>query len=128
MAYFLETISHPSAGIKTRNIVDNATGIPFTPSWYRITAGPKSGGTNFAATSEGSFSGTLQTCDSVYIDAARVDMPSRYNDRVVFVREWNGAAYVAKVHATHDSIPANQIKYNVVTADVNYQFKIEAGN
>lgn len=125
MAYFLETISYNTTGLKTRTVIDTA-GNPFTPAGYRITVGPKNGGTAFVSQSEGSCNGVNQFCDSSYSDPNRADAPSRYNDRVVFIREWNGASYVTKVHTTHDSIPANQIKFNVVTTDVNYQYKIEA--
>jgi hypothetical protein len=126
MSYFLETISHNTTGLKTRAVADNSTGTPFTPTHYRITAGPKAGGTAFLASSVGTSDGTVQLCDSSYIDASRVDVPARFTDRIVFIREWSGAAYVTKVQTAHDSIIANGIKYNVATTDVNYQYMIEA--
>lgn len=119
MAYFLETVSHNTTGVKTRTVGFQALG-------YRITVGPKNGGTAFVSTSTGLCDGTNQVCDSAYSDPSRADAPARYNDRVVFIREWNGSAYVTKVQAAHDSITATEIKYNVTTADVNYQFLIEA--
>ena len=119
MQYFLETISHSTTGVKTRT-----PGFPVVG--YKITIGSKNGGPNYVVRSEGSCDGTLQVCHTSYVDASRALMDAPYNDRVAFVKEWNGAAYVTKVHATHDSLTATEIKYNVVTADANYQFKIEA--
>lgn len=126
--YFLETISHNSTGVKTRAVTDNSTGTPFTPTHYKITVGPKNGGTTFDSHSVGICDGTNQLCDSSYVDPTKVDVPARFTDRVAYIREWSGAIFTDKVKAAHDSIIANGIKYNVLTADVNYQLLIEAWN
>lgn len=122
MSYYMGTVSHSTTGVKTRTIGFQATA-------YRLTVKAKSGGSTFVASSEGLCDGTNSVCDSSFSnqDRAKAD---RYTDRVVFIREWNSgtSSYDTKTQASHDSITATEVKYNVTTADVDYQYLFEAWN
>lgn len=117
MAYYLTTISHSTTGVKTRT-------PGFQPIGARITVAAKSGGETYAHKSIGITDGTNQICDSFFQDATR-GKSDRYTDRLISQWEWNGAAFVEKVRVDFDSFTATEFKYNVVTADVNYQLLVE---
>lgn len=118
MAYFLGSTSHNTTGVKTIT-------VGFQPIGVRITTGPNGGSESAAHQSVGVTDGTNSVCDSLFQDATR-GKSDRFSDRLVSVWEWNGAAFTEVCKATFDSFTATQLKYNVTTANVNYQFKIEA--
>lgn len=121
MSYFIETISHPSTGLKTRTIGFQPTGVRITVSQKTSTA------QTMAHKSVGISDGTNQICDTFYADG-NYAKTERFNDRLVSHIEHNGVSFVEKVRANLDSFTATELKYNVITADVNYQFLIEAWN
>lgn len=116
MNYLLGTISHSTTGIKTIT-------CGFQPLGARITAGPINGGSTVTRQSLGVTDGTTQVCDAFY----QSDLRGKQNrlTEMVHVYDWNGTAFIDKVVATFSSFTATEFKYNVTTADVNYQFQIE---
>lgn len=118
MAYFQETVSHNSTGVKTRT-------IGFQPVSARITLGQKtSTAQTMAHKSVGVTDGTNQVCDTFFADGTRAKT-ERFSDRLVSHIEHDGTNYVEKVRANFDSFTPTELKYNVITADVGYQFLIE---
>lgn len=117
MAYSLTTGSHGSTGVKTVT-------VGFQPYRAKITVSAVVGGDTNAQESVGTTDGTLEICNAWYQDATR-GKQNRFTNRMVNVYDWNGAAFVDKVVATFDSFTATEFKYNVTTADSNYQFMIE---
>lgn len=119
MSYFLTTASHSTTGVKTIT-------CGFQPIGARITVSAKSGGQTYAHQSVGTTDGTNTVTDSWYQDATR-GKTDRYTDRIVSQWEWDsgGSVWSEKTKATFDSFTATEFKYNVNTADVNYQYFIE---
>lgn len=118
MAYFLETVTHSTTGVKTRT-------IGFQPQALRITIGKKVGVTvNSIQQSVGVSDGTLQYVDSIYGDTAAL---ATKRDTAKLVSQWEKVAgtWTEVVAATFDSFTATEVKYNVTTGNVNYQFQIE---
>lgn len=118
MSYFITTISHNTTGVKTIT-------VGFQPLAAHITVGQKtSTAQTMAHLSKGITDGTNQICDTFFADGTRAKT-ERFSDRLVSHIEHNGTNYVEKVRADFDSFTATELKYNVVTPDVNYQFLIE---
>lgn len=119
MNYYFTTVSHSTTGVKIRT-------PGFQPVRAKITVAAKSGGQTYAHKSVGTTDGTNSVCDAFYQDATR-GKTDRYTDRLVSQWEWDTgtSAWVEKTKATFDSFTATEFKYNVVTADVNYQYFIE---
>lgn len=119
MAYLAGTASHNTTGVKT-------LAVGFQPIRAKITVSAKSGGQTYAHQSVGVTDGVNQFCDAWYQDATRGNT-DRFTDRLVNQWEWDsgGAAWVIKTRANFDSFTATQFKYNVITADINYQYFIE---
>lgn len=119
MNYYFATISHGTTGVKTR-------AVGFQPLGARITVAAKSGGQTYAHQSVGVTDGTNTVCDSWYQDATR-GKSERYTDRMASQWEWDSgtSTWVEKTRAGFDSFTATEFKYEVITADVNYQYFIE---
>lgn len=118
MAYFLTTVSHSTTGVKTIN-------VGFQPISARITAGNKTGvADNCARKTTGVTDGTNQICDVEYLDTTS-GYTDRFSDRLVSVRERVAGTITEVVRANFDSFTATELKYNVTTANVNFQFLIE---
>lgn len=119
MAYFLTTISHSTTGVKTIT-------CGFQPLGARITVSAQSGGQTFAHKSVGVTDGVNQICDHFYQDATR-GKTDRFTDRLVSQWDWDAgtSAFVEKTRANFDSTTATQFKYNVITANLNYQYLVE---
>lgn len=120
MSYFLTTVSHGSTGIKTIN-------CGFQPTGARITVGASGNNDTNAQMSVGITDGTNQICDAWYQDASR-GKQDRVSNKLVNVWDWNGSAFYNPSQATFDSFTSTQFKYNVTTADSNYQYLIECWN
>lgn len=122
MAYFLTTISHSTTGTKSITVGFAAKGL-------HIRVGQKASGQNFSHMSHGSTDGVNQVCDTFYQDTT-AGSTQRLSDRLVSVLENSAGTIteVCKAHIDNATAPwtATQIKYIVDTANVNYQFLIEA--
>lgn len=97
--------SFPTAGSTT-------IALPFTPVGVEIFVGPKGTTDTAQHFSEGAADGTLQNCISMSSAGTK-----GYNDRVI--SQWEAGAEVFRVDFT--SFGVNQITFNVVTANSNYQ-------
>lgn len=118
MNYKQGTISHATTGVKTIT-------CGWQPLAAEIIVGGKPGTTQTVShLSFGTTDGTNQVVDTFYSDASR-DKQERYSDRIVSIYEWDAgtSAYVEKARANFDSFTATEFKYNVITADANYQFR-----
>lgn len=118
MAYFLETVTHSSAGLKTRT-------VGFQPTALRITIGKKVGVTmNAIQQSVGVTDGVNQMCDSLYGDTSGL---STKRDLAKIASQWEkvGGVWTEVISASFDSFTATEVKYNVTTGNVNYQFQLE---
>lgn len=118
MSYYATTISHGSTGTKTIT-------CGFLPLQAKITVSAQFGTTDGVIhKSEGWTNGTNAFYNTIFSDATGRQticgtgkLVSHY-DRV-------GGVITEIVNATFNSFTATQFKYNVVTADANYQFFVE---
>lgn len=118
MAYYQATISHGTTGVKTRT-------PGFQPLAAKITVVPFSAATELQK-SVGTTNGTIQITDTDYVDPNR-SKQERFSDRMAHIYKWNSgsSSYDTKFRADFDSFTATEFKYNVVTADSNYQLLVE---
>lgn len=119
MSYAQGTISHSTTGVKTIT-------VGFQPVAAEILVGSDPGSTQVGfRQSFGITDGTNSVCDSAFIDTAAHSKQDRYSDRLVSLWKWDTGtlAFVELTKATFDSFTATQFKYNVVTPDVNHQYR-----
>lgn len=114
MLYNRDTISHSTTGVKT-----NTVGFQPVEAELVVALGPGTTFTNIRF-SLGRTDGTNQGCDSMTTDSGHL-FQRRYNDRIVSISEWNGSAYAETFKIAFDSFTATEFKYNVVTANANFQ-------
>lgn len=120
MSYFLSTISHSSTGVKTIT-------CGFQPTRAKITVSCNGSGDDIARQSVGVTDMTNQICDTFAVDAgSNFSYGDRFSDRMVGFYDFDGSGNpVVLTRANHDSATATQYKYNVITANVNCQYKVE---
>lgn len=118
MNYSRGTITHTTTGVKTYT-------CGFQPVEAEIVVTYAPGATdNRQHRSAGTTDGTNQVCDVDYLETTHI-FEQRFTDRLVEIREWNGATWVTVLTATFDSFTATEFKYNVTVAGANagsYQF------
>lgn len=113
------TISHSTTGVKTIT-------CGFQPLGAEILVGSDPGSTQTGfRQSFGVTDGTNSATDSSFIDTSGHSKQDRYSDRLVSLWKWDTgtSAYVELTKATFDSFTATEFKYNVITADVNHQYR-----
>ena len=133
MAYSWGTVSYASTGTKTLTCTDVVTGATFQPSAIRITLGQKqSTSQTFSHSSIGTATSTNnQKVFSTYQDTTggqTLDSTSKvisHWERVSGTLTEKVAAHIDTTAAPWTSTAAKII---VDTADVNYQFLVEAWN
>lgn len=115
MAVAMETTTHATTGVKTMT-------AGFQPLEAEIIVRPSPGTsfTNYVRRSHGNTDGTIQSCESDTTSTARVYQQC-YTDRMASIQEWNGTAWTETFKITFDSFTATEFKYNVVTANANFQ-------
>lgn len=120
LLYFLTTISHNTTGVKTIT-------CGFPPVRAKITVISNGSADPIAHKSEGVTDGTNQICDTFAVKAASgYSYSDRFNDRLVSFHEFDGSGNPTLVtRANYDSKNATQFKYNVITANVNCQYRVE---
>lgn len=122
MSYFLGTASHSTTGVKTIT-------CGFQPTRAKITVVNNGAADPVAHKSVGDWDGTNQITDTWAVDASTADSYSdRFNDRMVGFYEFSAGTPTLVTRANHDSTTATAYKYNVITANVNCQYKIELWN
>lgn len=87
--------------------------LPFTPVGVQIFVSPKGVPDTATHLSQGAADGSLQNCTFT----GGTDGSKGFNDRVISM--WEAGVEVLRVDFT--SFGTNQITFNVVTANVNYQ-------
>lgn len=118
MNYFIGTISHGSTGIKTVT-------VGFQPKSLRITVGSQFGNVDtIEHKSEGFTDGTAQYYHSIFSDGTGRQTISG-NDRIVSHFDRVGGVLTEVLRANISSFNATQVKYNIITANANYQLFIE---
>jgi hypothetical protein len=118
MAYYASLASHGTTGVKTEP-------VGFQPQCAKITVGSQFGTTNTVARfSTGRTDGTNQFNHSLFADGTGRQTVSKA-DRMVSVWERQSGTLVEVLRVNFDSFTATQFKYNVTTANANYQLDIE---
>lgn len=114
MNYSRDTISHGTTGVKTMTC-----GFQPVEAELDVTPGP---GTTFTTIykSKGTTDGTNQVCDTNGSSGSN-HFQRRYTDRMISISEWNGSTWNETFKITFDSYTSTEFKYNVVTANANYQ-------
>jgi len=119
MAYFVGTIAHGSTGTKT-------VSVGFQPLGMRITVGQKFGtAQNFAHSSIGVSDGVDQYCTSIYQDTTG-GLTKSVDDKLISHYDRVGGTLTEVLAGTINSFTATQVKYNITTANANYNLLIEA--
>lgn len=118
MAYYATTISHGSTGTKTVT-------PGFQPQRAKITVGSQFGSTDSVThMSSGWTDGTNQFYHSLFADGTGRQTISGSNKLVSHFERVSGSI-TSVLDATFNSFTATQFKYNVNTANANYQLYVE---
>lgn len=118
MAVYATLTTPSSTGVQTIN-------VGFQPLLARITVGSQFGTTNTVVRySVGRTDGTNQFNHSIFADGTGRQTVSK-NDRLVSVWERISGTLTEVVRVNFDSFTSTQFKYNVITANSNYQLDIE---
>lgn len=119
MSYFVGSITHSTTGVKSVT-------VGFQPVGMRITVGQKDGSTDTTARDAyGVTDGTTSLYRSLFRDGTGGQTVSG-NGKLISVLDRVSGTVTEVIKVTFDSFTATQVKYNVVTANVNYTLNIEA--
>lgn len=117
--YFYGTVAFSTNGVK-------AVTVGFQAIGYRLTIGEVFGGTdNFVHMSVGGTDGTDHYCNSTYKDNTG-GLTRTVDNRVISHFERVAGALTEIMEASHDSITATQIKFNMLLANIDYNIQVEA--
>lgn len=121
MSYACGTTTFGTAGTKTFTTT-------FQPTWVRVTMGALFGGaeTGLIHGCQGRSDGTHTSCNYFYSDAT---LQQCDNSSTKIVSHWENQSgiLVEVVDCTFNSFLTTGVKFNVVTADANYQAFVECG-
>lgn len=118
MAYFTGTISHGTTGTKTIT-------CGFAPIYAKITVAAQVGTVDGVIhKSEGWTDGTVQYYNTIYSDTTGHQTICG-NTKLVSHYARVGGVITEIINATFNSFTATQFKYNVNTANANYQYFVE---
>jgi hypothetical protein len=120
MQFYTTAVSHGTTGVKTRT-------VGFQPKGARILIGTVSGGeTDLIHESDGVTDGINQICDSFLHDNTGLSFQDRFTDRLASHYEFDGSGNPDEVvKVIFDSFTSTEFKYNVITANGNYQLRVE---
>lgn len=121
MAYKRGIVTATGTGTKT---------LPtsFTPTGYRVTVGPSSGGPDgFLRRCNGGYDGTNQTCTWMFADNTIQDN-DMINNKVITTKYNNGGTLADDMVASHSSLGATGAVINITTLNSSFPIEYEAWN
>lgn len=90
--------------------------LPFTPTGVMAFVSPKGTTDSQNHSGQGAADGSLQNCTTTDAGGSR-----GYNDRIISIRESVSGTWTEVLRVEFVSFGTNQITFNVVTANSNYQ-------